>query len=156
MFIGNQKWLFNFSFLLLSPPFSPTLTHIVLSFLAYSSHHLFPSVVVVPPPLSVRQILFKRLSCSLMVKTLANRYLHTWQNAGGQGRERQGARERAQVRERGKKKNNKLTTRRPLFPLAEMDGSAWMSVRFFSAPSCFICPLSPSVQGSGNAYIPSF
>lgn len=152
----DQKLFFNFSFILL-PPLCifhlPTLTHIVLSFLPpflLSISSPVPPIIYSPllssPPLSPRQILFKKLSCSLMVKTLANRYLHTWQNAGGQGTgwERQGWRERGQVREKGKK-NNKLTTRRPLFPQAEMDGSEWMSVCFFSAPSCFIRPLFQSI-----------
>lgn len=74
-------------------------------------------------PLSLSQILFKKRSCSLMVKTLANRYLHTWQNAGGR---QDGASEaemnRERVSEGGGGKNNKLTTSRPLFPQAEMDG----------------------------------
>lgn len=124
----------NITFSLLVPPFS-------ISSL-FPPH--FPPIISSPslPPPLVRQLLFKKLSCSLMVKTLANRYLHTWQNAGsGQdtGQARQRWTEREQVREKGGK-NNKLTTRRPLFPQAEMDG-----VCFFNAPSSFILPIFQSI-----------
>lgn len=62
---------------------------------------------------------------------------------GERGSDEQRERERASEGEG--QKNNKLTTRRPLFPQAEMDGSEWMSVCFFSAPSCFIHPLFQSI-----------
>lgn len=141
-----QPWRSSFSFCLISPhsllilpssfsAFYPLTWAFFLSFpprLSSSIHFIllpsfssqFPPLhdsSFIPPPPPVRQILFKKLSCSLMVKTLANRYLHTWQNAcGGQhmGRVRQGW---SEVRAK-KGKNNKLTTRRPLFPQAEMDG----------------------------------
>lgn len=79
--------------------------------------------ILQPPPSlppSVRQLLFKKRSCSLMVKTLANRYLHTWQNAGG--RQDGGQVRRGGETGEGGGQNNKLTARRPLFPEAEMDG----------------------------------
>lgn len=124
-----------------SSHFSPSYTHTYCSFfppcppfihfLPCSCHHLFPSVVV-PPPLSVRQILFKKLSCSLMVKTLANRYLHTWQNASGQGtgRERQWwrEREREQVREKGKKITSWQQGDPYFHKLKWMDRSGWVCV----------------------------
>lgn len=77
-------WFFFF-FILVMRSFS-RLTFISLFLLIISSPAWLPFIIIPlsPPPLfSARQILFKKRSRSLMVKTLANRYLHTWQDAGG-------------------------------------------------------------------------
>ena len=88
---SSSSWLFHsssFPPIFLSVFFSPNFFPPLVSLSSPSPFLLLPPSL---PP-SVRQILFKKRSCSLMVKTLANRYLHTWQNAGGRqdaGRARQ-------------------------------------------------------------------
>lgn len=149
--LGSEVIFHSFLSLLTFPV--STITHIVPSllppyFLSISSP--LPPIIYSPPspsPLSrsVRYCLKSWAAVWWLKRWQIDTFTHDRTLADRAQGERGSDEGRESASEGEGQKNNKLTTRRPLFPQAEMDGSERMSVCFFSAS---VLLYSPSFSAS--------